>query len=217
MTLLAGTFAWMAANGRTMAELLEQHLVMSAWALGISLAIGLPLAVSVLRSPRAAGVAIALVNVLRTFPSLAILAFALPLLGIGLLPSVVALVVLALPPILLNTYVGLREVEPDLVDAATGLGMTRAEVLRKVQLPLAAPAIFGGIRNAAVQIIAGAALASFIGGGGLGDLITAGIAIMDVQRLLAGAIPIALLALAVEFGLAFVERRLFGKRMEDAR
>lgn len=217
MTLIAGTVAWMAANWRTMAELLGQHLEMSAWALGTSLAIGLPLAVAVLGRPRAAGVAIALVNVLRTFPSLAILAAALPLLGIGLLPSVVALVVLALPPILLNTYVGLCEVDPDLVDAATGLGMTRGQVLHKVQLPLAAPAIFGGIRNAAVQIIAGAALASFIGGGGLGDLITAGIAIMDVQRLLAGAVPIALLALAVEFGLSLVERRLFGKRLEDAR
>ncbi len=105
------------------------------------------------------------------------------------------------------------------MDAATGLGMTRGEVLRRIQIPLAAPAIFAGIRTAAVQVVAGAALASFIGGGGLGDLITAGIAIMDVQRLLAGAIPIAVLALTVEFGLGMIERRMFRRRLaaEDIR
>jgi osmoprotectant transport system permease protein len=195
---------------------LIQHAEMSLWSLGLALAIGVPLAIAVLGRERLAAFVINLVNTLRTIPSLAILAAALPILGIGLVPSVVALVVLALPPILLNTYVGLREVDPDLVDAAAGMGMTRGQVLRKVQIPLAAPAIFAGMRTAAIQVISGATLAAFIGGGGLGDFITAGIAVMDQQRLLAGAVPIAVLALSVEILLGFAERRLFRNVHEGA-
>ncbi|WP_420104001.1 ABC transporter permease [Bosea sp. (in: a-proteobacteria)] len=216
MTLLAGTFAWVATNWSLMRTALLQHAEMSLWSLGLALAIGIPLAIAVLGRERLAAVVINLVNTLRTIPSLAILAAALPILGIGLVPSVVALVVLALPPILLNTYVGLREVDPDLVDAAAGMGMTRGQILRKVQLPLAAPAIFAGMRTAAIQVISGATLAAFIGGGGLGDFITAGIAVMDQQRLLAGAIPIAVLALGVEILLGFAERRLFRNVHEGA-
>jgi osmoprotectant transport system permease protein len=191
---------------------LEQHLLMSAISLGLAILIGIPLAIAVTRNDAAAAIAINIVNALRTIPSLAILAAVLPILGIGLLPSVVALVVLALPPILLNTYVGVREVEPEIVEAATGMGMTTAQTMWRIQIPLAAPAIFAGIRAAAIQVISGATLASFIGGGGLGDLVTAGIALMDMRRLLAGAIPIAVLALTVEAGLGWVERRLFGIR-----
>jgi osmoprotectant transport system permease protein len=191
---------------------LEQHLLMSAISLGLAMLIGMPLAIAVTRNEAAAAIAINIVNAFRTIPSLAILAAVLPVLGIGLLPSVVALVVLALPPILLNTYVGVREVEPEIVDAATGMGMTTAQTMWRIQIPLAAPAIFAGIRAAAIQVISGATLASFIGGGGLGDLVTAGIALMDMRRLLAGAIPIAVLALTVEAGLGWVERRLFGIR-----
>jgi osmoprotectant transport system permease protein len=196
---------------------LEQHLLMSAISLGLAILIGFPLAIAVTRNDAAAAIAINVVNALRTIPSLAILAAVLPILGIGLLPSVVALVVLALPPILLNTYVGVREVEPEVIDAATGMGMTTAQTMWRIQIPLAAPAIFAGIRAAAIQVISGATLASFIGGGGLGDLVTAGIALMDMRRLLAGAIPIAVLALTVEAGLGWLERRLFGIRTAPMR
>lgn len=216
MSLLAGTFTWVAANWALMRTALIQHAEMSLWSLGLALAIGVPLAVAVLGRERLAAFVINLVNTLRTIPSLAILAAALPILGIGLVPSVVALVVLALPPILLNTYVGLREVDADLVDAAAGMGMTNGQILRRIQIPLAAPAIFAGMRTAAIQVISGATLAAFIGGGGLGDFITAGIAVMDQQRLLAGAIPIAVLALGVEILLGFAERRLFRNVHEGA-
>lgn len=214
MDTLAGTLRWIAGHGPEMGRLLAQHGEMCLWSLAIALGLGLPLAALVLPHARLAALVIGLVNAVRTVPSLAILAAALPLLGIGLMPSVLALVVLALPPILVNAYVGLRAVDPDLVDAAGGMGMTRGQVLLKVRVPLAAPAAFAGIRTAAIQVIAGATLASFIGGGGLGDLVTAGIAIMDVQRLLAGAIPIALLALGVEALLGLIERRLFGRARE---
>lgn len=210
--MLFDALTWIAGHGAMVRAALEQHLLMSGISLAIGLGIGVPLAIAITRNATAAAIAINTVNALRTIPSIAILAAALPILGIGLVPSVVALIVLALPPILLNTYVGLREVEADIVDAALGMGMTRGQILRKIQIPLAAPAIFAGMRNAAIQVISGATLASFIGGGGLGDFVTAGIAIMDMPRILAGALPIALLALVVEIGLGFLERRLFGER-----
>jgi len=210
--MLFDALTWIAGHAAIVQSALEQHLLMSGISLAIGLAVGVPLAIAITRNATAAAIAINTVNALRTIPSIAILAAALPILGIGLVPSVVALIVLALPPILLNTYVGLREVEADVVDAALGMGMTRGQILRRIQIPLAAPAIFAGMRNAAIQVISGATLASFIGGGGLGDFVTAGIAIMDMPRILAGALPIALLALAVEIGMGFLERRLFGER-----
>lgn len=209
MTVLWEAIRWIGANGAEFWGAMGQHLLMCGMALGIGLGIGLPLAVAVLGRPVLAAVAINGVNAVRTLPSLAILAAALPVLGIGLLPSVVALVVLAVPPILLNAHAGLRGIDPDVTDAAVGMGMRGRELLWRIQVPLAAPAMFAGTRTAAVQVLAGATLASFIGGGGLGDFITAGIAIGDVSRLLVGAVPIALLAIGTEFGMAWVERRLF--------
>jgi osmoprotectant transport system permease protein len=210
--MLLDALRWLGGNWSAVRIALQQHLFMSGVSLVIALAIGIPLAIAVSRNRTAAAVAINSVNTLRTIPSIAILAAALPILGIGLVPAVVALVVLALPPILLNTYVGLCEVDADFVDAATGMGMTRSQTLWRIQIPLAAPAIFAGIRTAAIQVVSGATLASFIGGGGLGDFVTAGIAVMDMPRLLAGALPIAALALGLEAGLGALERRLFGTR-----
>ena len=210
--MLTDAIAWIGAHPTEFLDALRQHLLMSVISLGIGLLIGLPLAVLVLPTRVGAGLTVGVVNAVRTIPSLAILAAALPILGIGLVPSIVALVVLAVPPILINSLIGLREVEADMIDAAVGMGMRRGQILWRVRLPLAAPAIFGGIRTAAVQVISGATLASFIGGGGLGDFITAGIALMDYSRLLVGAVPIALLAIGVELGMAGLERRLFAGR-----
>ena len=207
--IVLDAMGWIGAHPTEFLAALQQHLIMSAISLGIGLAIGLPLAVLVLPTRLGAGLTVGLVNAVRTIPSLAILAAALPILGIGLVPSIVALVVLAVPPILINSLIGLREIEADLIDAASGMGMRRGQILWRVRLPLAAPSIFGGIRTAMVQVISGATLASFIGGGGLGDFITAGIALMDYSRLLVGAVPIALLAIGAEFGMAALERRLF--------
>src|SRR5471032_1612849 len=153
--MLFDAFTWIVGHGATVQSALEQHLLMSGISLAIGLAVGVPLAIAITRNATAAMIAINTVNALRTIPSIAILAAALPILGIGLVPSVVALIVLALPPILLNTYVGLREVEADVVDAAVGMGMTRGQILRRIQIPLAAPAIFAGMRNAAIQVISG--------------------------------------------------------------
>lgn len=192
---------------------LSTHLQLSATALAVGMIIAIPLGIWLSRYPRAAEAAVNTAGILRTIPSLAILAIMLPIFGIGFLPSVVALTVYAVPPILINTYVGIRQVDPDAVDAARGMGMTRLQIAARIEVPLAIPVIFAGLRTAAVQVVAGATLAAFIGGGGLGDFITAGIAIMDSARLLVGAIPVALLAIATEIVFGAIERAVTSKGM----
>lgn len=206
--ILTQAFEWIFANWETFLGALEQHLLMCAISLGIAIAISVPLGVTIARSPLASFLAINFAGALRTIPSLAILAIALPILGIGLVPSVVALIVLAVPPILLNTCIGVREIDPGVVDASVGMGMTRMQRVSRIELPLALPAIIAGIKTASIQVIGGAALASFIGGGGLGDFVTAGIALMDMSRLLVGAVPIALLAILAEILLSLLQRAL---------
>lgn len=184
------------------------HVALSFSALAIAAAIAIPGAVAANRRP---AVAIAMTNganIGRTLPSLAVLALVMPLLGTGFAPSLFALTLLALPPIVQNTLAGLRSVESEVVDAARGMGMTARQVLRRIELPIAMPAVFAGLRTAAVQVISGAVLAAFIGGGGLGDFITAGIAMMALPQLLVGAIPVTLLAIGVDFAFGAAQRHL---------
>jgi len=204
---------WIAAHPKVFVQAANQHLVLSATALIAALAVALPLALAISRSERAANAAIAGVNVLRTIPSLALLVIMLPFLGTGFLPAVVALTLYGLPAILINTYTGLRGVDRDIVEAARGLGMTDAGIIRRIEVPLALPVIFAGIRTAAVQIVSAATLAAFIGGGGLGELITAGMGVLDMPQLMVGGLAVALLAVATELGFAGIEwraRRAFG-------
>lgn len=187
---------------------LGTHVALSASALALAIAIAVPVGVRVARSPRAAAIAIAAANVGRTLPSLAVLALAMPLLGTGFVPSLFALTLLALPPILINAYTAVRGVDPEAIDAALGMGMTRRQVVRQVELPLALPVIFAGIRTAAVQVVSGAVLAAYIGGGGLGDFITAGIAMMALPQLLVGAIPATLLSIGADQLFGWLQRTL---------
>ena len=182
---------------------LATHIELSAGALGLAIVIAVPLGVWLSAHERAARAAISAANIGRTLPSLAVLALAMPLLGTGFAPALFALTLLALPPILINTWTAVRQVDPDVVDAAIGMGLTRGEIIRQVELPLSLPVIFAGIRTAAVQVVSGAVLAAYIGGGGLGDFITAGIAMMAMPQLLVGALPATLLSLGVD--------RLFGR------
>ena len=190
---------------------LGTHIALSASALAIAIAIAVPIGVWLSGTRRAALVAITAANIGRTLPSLAVLALVMPLLGTGFLPSLLALTLLALPPILLNTYTAIRQVEPEIVDAARGMGMTRAEIMRKVEIPIAIPVIFAGIRTAAVQVVSGAVLAAYIGGGGLGDFITAGIAMMALPQLLVGAIPATLLSIGTDQLFGRLQRALTPK------
>lgn len=206
MDLLQGAFEYFLQNQAAFWQATRQHLVLSSAALVISLLVCLPLGVWAARRAEAAQVAINFFNTLRVLPSLAILFLALPYLGLGFWPSLVALTVLAFPPVLINTYAGLRGVDQATVEAAYGMGMAPGQVLRRVELPLAAPAILAGVRTAAVEVISSATLAAFIGGGGLGNFITRGFALFDTRIMLVGAIPVALLALASETLLGGLQR-----------
>ncbi len=185
-----------------------RHVVLVTVALAGAATVAIPGGLLLERLAGAAETGIRAVGLLQTIPSIALLAFMIPLLGIGIVPALVALFLYSLYPILRNTYSGIRDASPEAVNAAQALGMTPAQVLRYVRLPLAAPIIMAGVRTAAVITVGTATLAAFIGAGGLGDPIVAGLALTDTRMILSGAIPAAMLALLVDAALATVESLL---------
>jgi osmoprotectant transport system permease protein len=186
----------------------RDHLALAASALTAALLAGLPLGAALAHNRWLRGPALGAVYVARVIPSLAVLAIMLPLVGIGFWPALVALTLLAIPPIVLGTDVGLRGVPEAVRDAARGLGMTRRQIGTRVDWPLALPVVFSGIRTAAVEVVASATLAAFIGGGGLGEYIVNGLAENDRPQLLEGAVTVAVLALGTQWLLGGIERRL---------
>src|SRR5215210_6667271 len=166
----------------------------------------MPVAIMIRNTRLGAVIAINIGNIRRAVPSLAILALALPLFGIGFGAALVALTALAIPPILINASTGLREVDQGVIGAARGMGLSDGQILTRIQLPIAAPVIFAGIRTSAVQTVASATLATFIGGGGLGDLIVEGYSRSGPEILLAGALAVAILAIITEVGFGVLER-----------
>lgn len=199
MTLLADTWAYFLGDQERFGRLLMQHIALSLVALGIALAICLPLGIWIAHRSRLAQPVINGFNTLRVLPSLVILFLALPLLGLGFGPALVALTVLACPPILINTHAGIRSVDPAIREAALGIGMSSWQALGRIELPLAYPVIITGVRIAAVEVIASATLAAFIAGGGLGEYIMRGFALNEARIMLVGAVSVALLALMAEF------------------
>jgi osmoprotectant transport system permease protein len=174
--------------------------------LGAAILAAVPLGLGLERLRGGAEPVIRAVGVIQTLPGIALLAFMIPLLGIGVVPALVALFLYSIYPILRNTYTGVRDAAPEAVGAAQALGMTPGQILRFVRLPLAAPVIMAGIRTSAVINVGTATLAAFIGAGGLGDPIAAGLALSDTKMILSGALPAALLALAADAGLGMCER-----------
>jgi osmoprotectant transport system permease protein len=193
-------------NQERFLELLSEHVQLTVVSVVIGLLIALPLAVLASRFDLLAKPLTWLAAIGQTIPSIAILGLMLPFLGTGFVPSLFALTIRAILPIFLNGYVGIRSTDPAVVDAARGMGTSEAQLLLMVQLPLASPVLFAGIQTATVQNIGLATLAAFIGGGGLGDLILQGLAMVDVPVLLAGAVPVALLAMVAEVGLGRLQR-----------
>jgi osmoprotectant transport system permease protein len=197
-------------------QLLLTHVELSALALIIAILIAVPVALAVRNTPTGAAIAINVGNIGRAVPSLALLALALPFFGFGFTSALIALAALAVPPILINASTALREVDPGVIDAARGMGLSGSQILSGIQLPIAAPVIFAGIRTSAVQVVASATLATFIGGGGLGDLIVEGFQRGDTAILLAGALSVAVLSIITEVGFAGVERALTPKGLKIA-
>jgi osmoprotectant transport system permease protein len=191
-----------------------EHVQLSAAALAVSVAIAVPIGVVLGHMHRGSFVAVNLANVGRALPTLVVIAFGFTFLGIGFTNVMVALVVLGVPPILTNAWVAVDEVEPEAVEAARGMGMTPWQVLRRVELPLALPLLFAGIRTAAVFIVATATIAAIAGGGGLGEILV-NQASYRVEGLVGAAICVSLLALAADAGLGVAQRLLTPRGLKD--
>ena len=185
-----------------------RHLLLVIISLAAAILVAVPAGLALERADTLAEPVIRAFGVLQTIPGIALLAFMIPLLGIGVVPALVALFLYSLYPIVRNTYSGVRDAAPDAVESARALGMTPGQVLRLVRLPLASPIIMAGIRTAAVIGVGTATLAAFIGAGGLGDPIVSGLALSDTRMILFGAIPAAVLALLVDGVLGIIERRI---------
>jgi osmoprotectant transport system permease protein len=202
--------AYIGQNIGVIGARLWEHLLLVAGALLIAVPFGLLLGVLASRPlvRRLRSAVLYLLGLGQTIPSLAVLALAVGVLGIGMMPAILALVLYALLPIARNTLAGIESAPAATIDAARGLGLTDRQILTGVELPLAVPFIMSGVRIATVVTVSAAALACLIGGGGLGDLIFSGIALFRPEMMLAGAIPVALLALLADRGLGGLERRL---------
>jgi osmoprotectant transport system permease protein len=186
-----------------------EHIGLVAASMAISLAIGLPLGITLVRRAKLHRWVIGAANVVQTIPSLALFGFLIPVPwigGVGASTAIVALSLYALLPILQNTYTGIAEVDPAVIESARGMGMTTRQVLWQVQLPLAAPVLLAGIRVATVLCIGVTTIAAAIGAGGLGVFIFRGVAMVNNQVILAGAIPAACLAIAADIALGFFQR-----------
>lgn len=192
----------------TIARLTARHILLVGISLAAAILLAVPLGLGLERARRGAEPMVRAIGLLQTIPGIALLAFMIPLLGIGVVPALVALFLYALYPIVRNTYSGVRDADPSAVAAATALGMTPAQVLWLVRMPLAAGVIMAGIRTAAVITVGTATLAAFIGAGGLGDPIVSGLALSDTRLILSGAIPAAVLALVVDGVLGLVEQAI---------
>ena len=187
---------------------IAEHIHLSAESLAVAAVIALPAGIVLGHYGRFGGLAINISNAGRALPSFGILVVAFQVFGLGDLPVVLALVALAVPPMVTNSYVALREVDADIREAARGMGYRELAQVLRVELPLAVPLIMGGVRTSAVQVVATATLGAAIAGGGLGRYIIDGIATQDYVKTAAGAVLVALLAFATEVGLAGVQRLL---------
>ncbi len=228
MDVIAAVAGWFAnpahwTGGAGVPYRLAAHVAISVVSVGLAAAIAMPLGVYVGHTGRGQAVAVNLANVGRAIPSLAAIALVVPFtqaldrqLGFSLYPTIVAMVVLALPPILVNTYAGVSEVDRDLVESARGMGMTERQIISRIELPVAVPVIVGGLRSASVQVIATATLGALYGLTCLGSFITEGTAQNDDGKEFAGVVLVVLLALVAEAGFALVQRRLTARTARPA-
>jgi osmoprotectant transport system permease protein len=203
-----------------------EHIQVSGIALAVAIAIAVPLGAWLGHTGRGGLLVVSAVNVGRALPSFGIVALALPITirlarnvpfietGLGFLPTFVALVALALPPIFTNTYAGIRSTDPQIVEAARGMGVTEARILREVEVPIGSPVILAGIRTSAVQVVATATLGALVAYGGLGRYIIDGFATQDDVEIVAGALLVAALSVLTEIGFGLLERRLVPRPLQ---
>ena len=199
-------FVYMKEHLSQIIDLILEHIEMTVIAVGLAIIIGVPLGILISYVKKLDKPIIGAANVVQAIPSMALLGLAIPLLGIGTLPAVVMVIIYSLLPIIKNTYTGISSIDPDLVEAAKGIGLTKWQVLYKVKLPLALPVIMAGVRISSVTAVGLMTMAAFIGAGGLGYLVFSGIRTVNNLQILAGAIPACILALLVDFLMGLVEK-----------
>lgn len=207
---------YLTLNYQQIFDLLGKHIYLSIVSVLIAIIIGIPLGILISREPRLSKPVIGTTNVIQAVPSLALLGFLIPFIGIGSTPAIVMVVLYSLLPIVKNTYTGLTNIDPDILEAARGIGLTKSQTMRKVQLPLAFPMIMAGIRISAVTAVGLMTIAAFIGAGGLGYLVFSGVQTVDNNMILAGAIPACILALLIDFAVGKLERKLSYTSKQEA-
>ncbi len=189
-------------------EAVRIHINISVIAVLISIIIAVPLGIICAKFMKASQPIMNIFNFFRIIPSLAILVLVMPILGTGFFPALLALVILAIPPILINTYLGIKNIDASVLESAEGMGMDYKKMLYKIEIPLALPLIITGVRTSAVEVIASATLASYIGAGGLGDFIFTGLGMNDFRILIIGGATVALLSVIAEMLLFMLEQSI---------
>lgn len=189
-------------------EIVFNHLLIVLYSVICTIIVGVPVGICAYLFPKARGLILRFVEILQTVPALALLGIIMVFFGAGKLTVVIGLLLYSLLPVVLNTYVGLSEVDPILKEVASGMGMTRIERLRQVELPLAFPMIFTGIRIATVTAISVAVFAASVGGGGLGSIINRGIKISDMNLIISGTAALMVMAIVFDGGMGLIEKRL---------
>ncbi|MFP7300024.1 glycine betaine ABC transporter substrate-binding protein [Neobacillus niacini] len=192
-------YNYLNTNYEQIINLLGQHIYLSIISVLAAVIIGIPLGILISRQPKLSKPIIGTTNVIQAIPSLALLGFLIPFIGIGSAPAIVMVVLYSLLPIVKNTYTGLTNIDPDILEAAKGIGLTKSQTMKKVQLPLAFPMIMAGIRISAVTAVGLMTIAAFVGAGGLGYLVFSGVQTVDNYMILAGAIPACILALLIDY------------------
>jgi len=198
-------------NSSYILDKVGEHLYLAGAAVLLACAVGIPVGFLITNNKRVASIVVGIANTIQTIPSLALFAFAISVFGIGADNAIFALFLYALLPIIKNTLIGIRNVSPTMIEAARGMGMSRAQIMFQVEVPLAISVIMGGVRIATVTAIGIATIATLIGAGGLGQLIYQGIGMMNYEMIFAGAICSAALALLADFLLGLVEKKLTSK------
>ncbi|MDW7729528.1 MAG: ABC transporter permease [Bacillota bacterium] len=207
-SLLTRTITYLLRRSDIVWELLLEHIWLIVVSISIAIVISVIIGVIISYKTGPAVVVLTICQILMTIPSMAMLAFMVPVFGIGFTTGVVALILYSLLPIVRNTYTGIKEISPAIVESAVGMGMTEWRVLTRIKIPLARPVIMAGIRTATVMIVGIGAIAAYVGAGGLGELIFQGISRSNEPMIIVGALGVSIIALAFDFILSWGERRL---------
>ncbi|MCU5745309.1 ABC transporter permease [Staphylococcus sp. SQ8-PEA] len=204
-------------NGQELLKKAWEHLEISIIALLIAIVVAVPIGIMLSRMKRTSNVVLTLAGVLQTIPTLAVLAIMIPIFGVGKMAAIIALFIYVLLPILNNTVLGVQNIDENLKEAGKSMGMTRYQLMKDVELPLALPLILSGIRLSAVYVISWATLASYVGAGGLGDFVFNGLNLYNANMIIAAAVGVTILALIVDFVLSLIEKWAVPKGLKVSR